>query len=147
MKSELDRCLLMRSFAHAPHVRANDRWLPTPSAAVPSLSFAQPRLRLHINAALHTNNNLDFSDHRMLVGFNSTPLSVRPPAGQSRHGYHRLQRPEHGHPKQLRQSFVAPLRECGVEDFHCQLPRGKNFAFVTVLNPSDGQRFLSYFGT
>lgn len=49
--------------------------------------------------------------------------------------------------KRLRQSFVAPLRECGIEDFHCQLPRGKNFAFVTVLNPSDGQRFLSYFGT
>jgi hypothetical protein len=49
--------------------------------------------------------------------------------------------------KQLRSSFVAPLKECGIEDFHCQLPRGKNFAFVTVLNPSDGQRFLSYYGT
>lgn len=49
--------------------------------------------------------------------------------------------------KQLRQSFIAPLGECGIEDFHCQLPRGKNFAFVTVLNPSDGQRFLSYYGT
>jgi len=49
--------------------------------------------------------------------------------------------------KQLRSSFVAPLKECGIEDFHCQLPRGKNFAFVTVLKPSDGQRFLSYYGT
>ena len=48
--------------------------------------------------------------------------------------------------KQLRQSFIAPLGECGIEDFHLQLPRGKNFAFVTVLNPSDGQRFLSYYG-
>ena len=48
--------------------------------------------------------------------------------------------------KKLRASFVAPLRECFIEDFHCQLPRGKNFAFVTVLKPSDGQRFLSLYG-
>lgn len=48
--------------------------------------------------------------------------------------------------KQLRASFVAPLRECAIYDFHCNLPRGKNFAFVTVLDPSAGQRFLSFYG-
>lgn len=48
--------------------------------------------------------------------------------------------------KQLRQSFIAPLRECGIEDFHCQLPRAKKFAFITVLRPSDAQRFLSLYG-
>jgi hypothetical protein len=49
--------------------------------------------------------------------------------------------------KQLSASFLAPLKECGIEDFHLQLPRGKNFAFITVLKPSDGQRFLSCYGT
>jgi hypothetical protein len=48
--------------------------------------------------------------------------------------------------KQLRTSFIAPLRECGIEDFHCQLPRAKKFAFITLLKPSDGQRFLSLYG-
>ncbi|TLD04595.1 RNA-dependent rna polymerase like protein, partial [Venturia nashicola] len=48
--------------------------------------------------------------------------------------------------KHVRTSFVAPLREFGIDDFHCQRPRGKNFAFITVLNPSDGQRFLSLYG-
>jgi hypothetical protein len=49
--------------------------------------------------------------------------------------------------KHLAASFVIPLRECGIEDFHLQLPRGKNFAFITVLNARDGQRFLGRYGT
>lgn len=48
--------------------------------------------------------------------------------------------------KHVRKAFIAPLKEFGINDFHCQLPRGKNFAFITVLNPSDGQRFLSLYG-
>lgn len=48
--------------------------------------------------------------------------------------------------KQLKASFVVPLREYGIYDFHCQLPRAKDFAFITVLDPSAGQRFLSFYG-
>lgn len=48
--------------------------------------------------------------------------------------------------KQLKASFVAPLRDCGIYDFDCQLPRAKNFAFITVLDPSASQRFLSFYG-
>ena len=54
--------------------------------------------------------------------------------------------PAHVTEKQLRTSFIVPLKECGISDFHCQLPRGKQFAFVTILNPSAGQRFLSSYG-
>jgi hypothetical protein len=54
--------------------------------------------------------------------------------------------PAHVTEKQLKASFMAPLKECGIVDFHCQLPRGKLFAFITILNPSAGQRFLSLYG-
>lgn len=54
--------------------------------------------------------------------------------------------PAHVTEKQLKASFLAPLKECGILDFHCQLPRGKTFAFITVLDPSAGQRFLSLYG-
>jgi hypothetical protein len=54
--------------------------------------------------------------------------------------------PAHVTEKQLKASFLAPLKECGILDFHCQLPRGKTFAFITALDPSAGQRFLSLYG-
>lgn len=54
--------------------------------------------------------------------------------------------PAHVTEKQLKASFVAPLKQCGINDFHCQLPRAKPFAFITILDPSAGQRFLSLYG-
>ncbi|KAM0717022.1 hypothetical protein Q7P37_006874 [Cladosporium fusiforme] len=48
--------------------------------------------------------------------------------------------------KQLKACFAASLRSCGIIDYHCHLPRGKNFAFITVLDPAAGQRFLSFYG-
>lgn len=47
--------------------------------------------------------------------------------------------------KQLTACFAQPLRECGIVDYHCQIPRDKTFAFVTVLDRSSGQRFLSFY--
>jgi hypothetical protein len=54
--------------------------------------------------------------------------------------------PAHVTQKQLTSSFITPLKECGIVDFHCELPRGKAFAFISILNPSAGQRFLSLYG-
>jgi hypothetical protein len=54
--------------------------------------------------------------------------------------------PAHVTQKQLTASFLKPLEECGIVDFHCELPRGKQFAFITILNPSAGQRFISLYG-
>lgn len=54
--------------------------------------------------------------------------------------------PRHVTQRQLRACFEEPLKECGILDFHCQLPRGQAFAFLTILDPSAGQRFLSFYG-
>jgi hypothetical protein len=54
--------------------------------------------------------------------------------------------PAHVTGNQLNASLLTPLKECGIVDFHCELPRGKQFAFLTILNPSAGQRFLSLYG-
>lgn len=48
--------------------------------------------------------------------------------------------------KQLTACFASPLRDCGILDYHCQRPRGRPFAFITVLDISAGQRFLSFYG-
>jgi hypothetical protein len=54
--------------------------------------------------------------------------------------------PHHITDKELRGSFVKPLRDLGIFDFHCHHPRGKPFAFITLLEHSAGQRFLSHYG-
>lgn len=54
--------------------------------------------------------------------------------------------PPHITDKELRASLVKSLKDSGVIDFHCQHPRGKLFAFLTVLNISAGQRFLGDYG-
>lgn len=146
----------MRSFARALCVRAIGRRQPTAYAlgrcslaelrTFTNLYFFSPCLGLtaYIDTALHTTNSLDSSTHRMLIRSKSAHFFTRLPAGPVHHGHHRLQRTKHCHAKAITPVFCGTAE--GVEDFHCQLPRGKNFAFVTVLNSSDGQRFLSYFG-
>jgi hypothetical protein len=54
--------------------------------------------------------------------------------------------PNHITDKELRASFVKPLGDLGILDFHCHHPRDKPFAFITLLEPSAGQRFLSHYG-
>lgn len=54
--------------------------------------------------------------------------------------------PAHITDRELRASFIQPLSDNGADDFHCQHPRGKPFAFITILNVSAAQRFLSHYG-
>jgi hypothetical protein len=54
--------------------------------------------------------------------------------------------PAHITDRELRRSFVAPLKESGAMEFLCDHPRGKPFAFITVLDRSAAQRFLSRYG-
>lgn len=48
--------------------------------------------------------------------------------------------------KQVRQYFRPVLAELGINDFHCQKPRNKGYAKITLLDPRSGQRFLDIHG-
>ncbi|KAL8881238.1 MAG: hypothetical protein Q9198_001521, partial [Flavoplaca austrocitrina] len=48
--------------------------------------------------------------------------------------------------KQVRQYFRLILAELGINVFHCQKPRNKGYAKITLLDPRSGQRFLDIHG-
>ena len=48
--------------------------------------------------------------------------------------------------KQVRQYFRPILAELGINVFHCQKPRNKGFAKITLLDHRSGQRFLDIHG-
>ena len=48
--------------------------------------------------------------------------------------------------KQVKQYFRPILAELGINVFHCQKPRNKGYAKITLLDPRSGQRFLDVHG-
>ncbi|KAL9032850.1 MAG: hypothetical protein Q9180_006273, partial [Flavoplaca navasiana] len=48
--------------------------------------------------------------------------------------------------KQVRQYFRPILADLGINVFHCQKPRNKGYAKITLLDPRSGQRFLDIHG-
>jgi hypothetical protein len=125
VKSEPDRCLVELFCACSS--RACKRQ-PTPSAA-PSLSRhlstscppLPPSHRLIPLIASYTDNTA-----QMNIFVQDVPKFITD--------------------RKLRASFVTPLRECGAIDFHCHHPKDKAFAFLTILNTSAGEFFLSRYG-